>query len=159
MRAFFVLLIAAAVHAPVIANSSPIKLVGKSLSSLPASCKEKEFGILVEDDEFGYTNMVCSGQHIVTLERRIGRRGKHAEWLIVDQMYLPPLPRGYEVMSPLFCSNSLYKNDIVMAIGRWKKVKDGSEARPITHAWRFDLLMEKIESIPTRGIECSVDDP
>lgn len=151
---------ATAMLIPAFAGTAFVAFIGRPLLLLPDGCKQKGFGALGSGNAFGYTHLVCDGQHIVTFERMTRHRGQKAEWLVIDEVHISALTRGQEVLHAPFCSSSLYKDDAVMAVGRWAKAKDGGlEARPIARAWRFDLQIGKIVPIQTRGVDCSVDDP
>lgn len=154
----FLLLMAAVLHLTAFAGNATPMLVNLQYVSIHNTCQQKGFASLNRKDGAGYTQWICNGTHVISFERANPSNNNDALF-VVDQLNLPRLPRGHDVIFHLMCSSSLYPNDPVIAIGRWKKVKDGSEVRPITHAWRFNLQKGKIEPIPTRGMECSIDEP
>jgi len=154
----FLLLMAAVLHLPALAGRATPSLANLPYASIHNTCQQKGFASFDRKDGASYTHWICNGEHIISFERASPGTNNDAV-IIVDQLNLPRLPRGHDVIFHLMCSSSLYPNQPVIAIGRWKKVKDGSEVRPITHAWRFDLQNRKIEPIPTRGMECSIDEP
>ena len=139
-------------------RAEPLNFVGTVVPPRPNGCSFQEGGVLGRGDAFAYERLLCGKQEVLVFLKFIERRGKVAYWKTIDQVTLPAMKAGQQVLDTSFCSSNVYKGNSIFAIGQWRQSGgDTFKAEAVLHAWRFNLALGKIESIPTGSVSCETE--
>ncbi len=128
--------------------------IGKITPPTPIGCESAGTSVISKEYKYGYEQLVCNRENVFLLAEQYKRREKVIRWKIIDELRLPPLKNGEQVLYPL-CQSNRYPGTLLV-IGEGGGVKpDGSfSAKTIKAAWLFNTNRKKIESVPISDITC-----
>jgi hypothetical protein len=150
----------ASVTPPALAASAPTSspYLGLVYPPLPAGMDEKESALTTTGDvAFLVMRVIDNSRQMFWFLEQTGQdAGGHLTWTVIDVMEQPAIQdREWLVIGTSCQINNQYDEEIV-AIG----IEDALwQMNPPRLAWRANHITGRMESIPTEGVVCDVQNP
>lgn len=141
-------------HSASAAETNEKSYVGIQYPPLPDECRRKGGGMIFDFDDLAFEELICTNRRYVWLKRLVNKKGnKDITWMVIDSIRLPILKKGQEVLSA-DCDFRGKQDPLVFAIGTWKEKYQGGDLKNITYAIRINPVVQRIEVLETRHVQC-----
>lgn len=143
---------------------------GQVIAEYPA-CTHRGGAVMWIDgrsvNDWGFSQLLCHGQPIIALERKVDPTDADPKWQVVDTQALPPYeenageerPRGLSLHFTGDCTLDGKTDTLFFVLLRRGKRERVDWRTGIERAWGFNLKAERIVPLSTRRIVCEKPDP